>query len=99
MGYLSHQGVETTGVYELSVTPRGRFYRGVWVICHTNRPLLQECISYLSHEEADTAGVPVIIGWKSHRLNAAPEPNIMNDDQTKTNSIVYMAPVTISSIH
>ena len=49
-------------------------------------------MGYLSHPEADTTGVSImIIGWKSHRLNAAPEPHIMNDDQTKTNIIVYMA--------
>ena len=80
-------------VTRFSVTPRGRS-TGVYGLSVTKRPRLvrQECMGYLSHPEADTTGVSImIIGWKSHRLNAAPEPHIMNDDQTKTNIIVYMA--------
>ena len=64
---------------------------GDCMLCVTHKVKLDECLcDQLTHREANITVMSVT-------LNAAPEPNIMNDDQTQTNTYTQQQVKYISS--
>ena len=64
-----------------------------WLYVVWRKVKLDECLcDQLTHREAKTTVMSV-------RLNAAPEINIMNDDQTQTNIYTRQQLIKTSSVH